>query len=50
MMKTLWEDNRVDEEEVWSAIRFLDPHERAKGYEIEPEGIPIGTRVPAKAP
>jgi hypothetical protein len=26
------EDEQVDQEEVWSAIRYLDPDERASGW------------------
>ena len=28
------EDERIDKEEVWSAIRYLDPDEREKDKEV----------------
>ena len=32
--KSLMEDERIDKEEVWSAIRYLDPDEREKDKEV----------------
>ncbi len=31
--KSLMEDEKIDKEEVWSAIRYLDPDEREKDKE-----------------
>ncbi len=31
--KSLMKDEKIDEEEVWSAIRYLDPDEREKDKE-----------------
>ena len=31
--KSLMEDEKIDQEEVWSAIRYLDPDEREKDKE-----------------
>jgi hypothetical protein len=28
------EDEKIDKEEVWSAIRYLDPDERENGKEV----------------
>ena len=33
--KSLMEDEKIDKEEVWSAIRYLDPDEREKDKEID---------------
>ena len=32
--KNLMEDEKIDKEEVWSAIRYLDPDERQKDKEV----------------
>ena len=32
--KSLMEDEKIDKEEVWSAIRYLDPDEREKDKEV----------------
>jgi len=32
--KSLMEDEKIDKEEVWSAIRYLDPDERKKDKEV----------------
>jgi len=36
------EDEKIDKEEVWSAIRYLDPDERQKDKEVNTATI-IGT-------
>jgi hypothetical protein len=33
LRKSLMEDEKIDKEEVWSAIRYLDPDEREKDKE-----------------
>jgi|GEM_PF-1905005 hypothetical protein len=40
--KSLMEDEKIDKEEVWSAIRYLDPDEREKPKEANTTTI-IGT-------
>ena len=32
--KSLMEDEKINKEEVWSAIRYLDPDEREKDKEV----------------
>jgi hypothetical protein len=41
------EDEKIDKEEVWSAIRYLDPHEREKDKEVNMR-LPPGVRQPVK--
>jgi hypothetical protein len=45
--KSLVEDEKVDKEEVWSAIRYLDPDEREEDREVNTATI-IATLAPSK--
>jgi len=37
--KSLMEDEKIDKEQVWSAIRYLDPDEREKDKEANTAGL-----------
>jgi hypothetical protein len=37
--KSLMKDEKIDKEEVWSAIRYLDPDEREKDKDVNTAAI-----------